>query len=82
MLSSSEELEQSLRATDQQRSAAEQVAAALGEIRDAVEQLSNEQALRLQTTERVEGLALDLGELLERHGLSVRGERAGARVRS
>jgi uncharacterized coiled-coil DUF342 family protein len=71
MHSSSEELDESRRAADQQRAATEQVAVALGEIRGAVEQLSTEQERRLDTTERVESLVGDLGQLLERHGLAV-----------
>lgn len=72
MRSSADELDRSLRATEQQQAAAAQVAAALAQIREAVEQLSAEQDRRLETTSRVEGLTGQLGELLEQHGLSVR----------
>ncbi len=71
MHSSIPELAESLEATEQQRDAAEQVAAALQEIRGAVEQLSAEQAARLETTARVEQLAADLDGLLERNGVVV-----------
>ncbi len=70
MRSSTGDLEDSLHATEQQRQAAEQVAAALREIRSAVEQLSAEQGVRVETTERVESLTSDLEDLLERHGVS------------
>jgi len=79
MRSSSEELAQSLRATEQQRLAAEQVAVALSQIRDAVEQLSAEQDQRVETTERVERLSGDLAALLDRHGLATDGRVPGAR---
>lgn len=71
MHSSEEELTQSLRATDQQRLAAEQVAVALGQIRDAVEQLSAEQDQRVVTTASVEQLTGELAAMLERHGVSI-----------
>ncbi len=67
--SSGEELEESLRAAEQQRAANEQVAVALGEIRGAVEKLSAEQDGRLETTESVEELVAELASLLEEHGL-------------
>ena len=70
MRSSTGDLEDSLQATEQQRQAAEQVAAALREIRGAVEQLSAEQGARVETTERVEELAGDLEDLLQRHGVA------------
>ncbi|MGX6448884.1 methyl-accepting chemotaxis protein [Patulibacter sp. S7RM1-6] len=69
MHSSIPELDESLHATEQQRDAAEQVAAALAEIRGAVEQLSAEQGARIETTARVEQLAADLDRLLERNGV-------------
>ena len=79
MRSSSEELAQSLRATEQQRLAAGQVAVALSQIRDAVEQLAAEQDQRVETTERVERLSGDLAALLERHGLATDGGAPGSR---
>jgi methyl-accepting chemotaxis protein len=75
MRSTGEELEESLHATEQQKQAADQVALAMTEIRSAAEQLSAEQAQRLETTQRVEGLARDLGALLESHGVSMRNGR-------
>jgi methyl-accepting chemotaxis protein len=77
MRSTGEELDESLQATEQQKQAADQVAIAMTEIRNAAEQLSTEQAQRLETTQRVEGLARSLGELLESHGISMQnGHRA------
>jgi methyl-accepting chemotaxis protein len=70
--STSEELEDSLRAAEQQRAANEQVAVALGGIRGAVDQLSAEQEGRLQTTERAEKLVAELVGLLEEHGLEAK----------
>ena len=70
MRTTGEELEQSLLATAQQKQAADQVAAAMAEIRTASEQLSAEQAQRLQTTEHVEGLVRELEQMLERYGVS------------
>jgi hypothetical protein len=75
MLVTGEELGESLRATEQQQQAADQVAAAMSEIRSAAEQLSTEQNQRLQTTERVEGLVHELDQLLASHGISNRNGR-------
>ncbi|MFL5844048.1 MAG: methyl-accepting chemotaxis protein [Solirubrobacteraceae bacterium] len=75
MRSTGEELEDSLRATEQQRQAADQVAVAMTEIRTAAEQLSAEQESRLEVTERVEGLVADLERLLSEYGIDV--NRAG-----
>jgi methyl-accepting chemotaxis protein len=65
------ELDETMQATEQQREAAEQVAAALQEIQNAIEQLSAEQSERLQTTADVEELAADLDRLLGHHGVVV-----------
>jgi methyl-accepting chemotaxis protein len=70
------ELDDSLQATEQQREAAEQVAAALQEIRGAIGQLCAEQSARVQTTAQVEELASDLDALLERNGVVPAGGRA------
>jgi methyl-accepting chemotaxis protein len=49
-------LEESILATQQQKSAAEQVASAIGQIRDAASQLAAEQTQRATTSERLENL--------------------------
>ncbi len=72
MHTSSIDVDESLRASEQQRAATEQLATALGGIRGAVEQLAAEQDTRLQTTERVERLAGEVTALLERNGVSAR----------
>jgi hypothetical protein len=71
MQSSTSNLEESRRVAQQQRAATEQVAAALGGIRGAVQQLAAEQDGRLATTRQVEDLTGDLTRLLEHHGLSL-----------
>ncbi len=71
MHSSTSDLEDSLRAAEQQRAATEQVAVALGGIRGAVQQLSTEQDGRVATTQQVEDLTGDLATLLHRHGLDL-----------
>ena len=49
-------LEESILATQQQKSAAEQVAAAMVQIREAADQLAAEQEQRVATAERVDEL--------------------------
>jgi methyl-accepting chemotaxis protein len=71
MRSTSQELDESLLATAQQREAAEQVAVAMGEIRTAAHQLSSEQQHSLQSTERVERTSEELRELLVQYGIAV-----------
>ena len=71
MHSSTTDLDESLRAAEQQRAATEQVAVALGGIRGAVQQLSTEQDGRVATTQQVEALTGDLAALLHRHGLDL-----------
>jgi methyl-accepting chemotaxis protein len=71
MRSTSQELDESLLATAQQQEAAEQVAVAMGEIRTAAQQLSSEQELSLQTTQRVERTSSELRELLIQYGVAV-----------
>ena len=70
MRTTGEELEESLRAAEHQKQAADQAAIAMVEIRAASEQLAGEQALRLETAERVETLAHELEQLLEGYGVS------------
>ena len=73
MSSTVEVLDESIRATDQQKEAANQVSATMLEIRRAVEELAGEQQQRAATAESVETMIRDLTEMLERHGISVNG---------
>jgi len=88
MGSTSAVLDESLRATEQQREAADQVSAAMVQIRTAAEQLAAEQHQRTQTAEQLESEVDELEGLLERHGLALSagdqhanggGRRAGSR---
>jgi methyl-accepting chemotaxis protein len=72
-------LEDSILATQQQKSAAGQVAAAIAQIRDASDHLASEQERRVATAERVGLLAVDLDSMLKVFGVSVRRSR-GTRV--
>jgi methyl-accepting chemotaxis protein len=69
MTSTVDVLDESLRASDQQRVAAEQVSGAMVEIRTAAEQLAVEERERASTAERVDGLVDELehklGELAQ-----------------
>ena len=71
MRTTGDELEDSLRATEQQKQAADQVAVAMTEIRTAAEQLSAEQEARVELTQRVEGLVGELEALLADSGVSL-----------
>jgi methyl-accepting chemotaxis protein len=68
-------LEDSILATQQQKSAAGQVAAAIAQIRDASDHLASEQERRVATAERVGLLAIDLDSMLKVFGVSVRRSR-------
>jgi hypothetical protein len=57
-------LDESLRATDQQKEAAQQVSGAMVEIRTAAEQLAAEQQERAATAQRVDTLVDDLEQKL------------------
>jgi methyl-accepting chemotaxis protein len=61
-------VEDSILATQQQKSAADQVAAAIVQIREAADQLAAEQAQRVVTSERLETLVFDLEEALAASG--------------
>jgi methyl-accepting chemotaxis protein len=65
-------LDESIRATDQQKEAASQVAGAMVEIRTAAEQLATEQQERAASAARVEELVVGLEQLLVHHGVAVR----------
>jgi methyl-accepting chemotaxis protein len=69
-------LEDSILATQQQKSAAGQVAAAIAQIRDASDYLASEQERRVATAERVGLLAVDLDSMLKVFGISVKRSRA------
>jgi methyl-accepting chemotaxis protein len=62
-------LEESILATQQQKSAADQVATAMVQIRDAADQLAAEQAQRETTSQRVEELVEELEATLARFGV-------------
>jgi methyl-accepting chemotaxis protein len=64
MSSTSTMLEESILATQQQKSAADQVASAIIQIREAADQLAAEQAQRLGTSERLEDLIAELDSIL------------------
>jgi methyl-accepting chemotaxis protein len=66
-------LEESILATQQQKSAADQVATAIGQIRESSDQLAAEQTQRAATSERVEELVADLDQTLQ--GVSSNGGR-------
>ncbi len=72
MHSTAEVLDESIRATDQQKEAASQVASAMVEIRAAAEQLATEQQERAASAARVEELAQGLESLLKVHGVATR----------
>jgi methyl-accepting chemotaxis protein len=66
-------LEESILATQQQKSAADQVATAMAQIREAADQLAAEQAQRSATAERVEELVGELERTLKAHGAAEEG---------
>jgi methyl-accepting chemotaxis protein len=66
-------LEESILATQQQKSAADQVAAAMVQIREAADQLAAEQHQRAATAERVEELVSQLENTVRDHRSSTNG---------
>jgi methyl-accepting chemotaxis protein len=68
---SNQQLESSERAVEQQRAATDEVARALDDIREVVDQLSAEQNSRVATTHRVEDQTEQLAGLLRRHGVTI-----------
>ena len=68
MASTVEMLEESILATQQQKSAADQVAAAMVQVRQAADRLAAEQAERVVTAERVDELVAELERTLAGHG--------------
>jgi hypothetical protein len=69
MSSTAEMLEESILATQQQKSAADQVAAAMVQVREAADRLAAEQAERVVTAERVDELVAELERTLAGYGL-------------
>ena len=65
-------LAESILSTQQQKSAADQVAAAVAQIRDASDQLAAEHDRRVGTVERVAQLAVELDSILKVFGISLR----------
>src|SRR5262249_56847684 len=81
MTSTATMLEESILATQQQKSAADQVATAIVQIRAAADQLAAEQTQRAATSERVEQLVGDLEHSLAGvafAGAAVNGSRDGS----
>ena len=72
-------LEESILATQQQKSAADQVATAMIQIREAADNLAAELAQRAATSERVEELVIELERTLA--GLGVAPENGGGPIR-
>jgi methyl-accepting chemotaxis protein len=69
MTSTASMLEESILATQQQKSAADQVATAMAQIREAADQLAAEQSQRASTSERVEELVAQLDNTLQGAGV-------------
>ena len=72
MASAADVLDESLRATDQQKEAAGQVSSAMLEIRTAAEQLAAEQRDRSATAQTIDQLVNDLEAMLAKHGIDAR----------
>jgi methyl-accepting chemotaxis protein len=73
MASTAEMLEESILATQQQKSAADQVAAAMVQVRQAADRLAAEQAERVVTAERVDELVAELERTLAGYGFQTDG---------
>ena len=71
-------LEESILATQQQKSAADQVASAIQQIREAADQLAAEQTQWAATAERLETLVVELDSALQDNDRSA----SGARLRT
>jgi methyl-accepting chemotaxis protein len=65
MASTASMLEESILATQQQKSAADQVEGAIQQVRQAADQLASEQAQRVATAERLEALVEEIGSALK-----------------
>jgi len=71
MRSTAEVLDESIRATDQQKEAATQVSSAMIEIRTAAQQLASEERERAATAEGIDVLVSTLEALLAKHGVGL-----------
>jgi methyl-accepting chemotaxis protein len=71
-------LEESILATQQQKSAADQVDSAIQQIREAADQLASEQSQWAATAERLETLVVELDSALRDNDRSA----SGARLRT
>ena len=78
MTSTAAMLEESILATQQQKSAADQVDNAIQQIREAADQLASEQTQWAATAERLEGLVVELDSALQDNDESVPGGRLRA----
>lgn len=76
MSSTVDMLEDSIRATQRQKSAADQVAAAMMQVREAADQLAAEQTERAVTAERVDELVAELERTLASYGVGADGRAA------
>jgi methyl-accepting chemotaxis protein len=72
-------LDESIRATEQQKQAAEQVAAAMVQIRAAAEQLAAEGPKRTDAAQRVAEQVSHLQRTLSEHGMSAGGQVSNGR---
>jgi methyl-accepting chemotaxis protein len=79
MASSVESLEESLRATAQQKESADQVAVTMQQIRAAAEQLAREGERRSDLAEQVEETAAGLEQVLAQYGMKSNGQAPAAR---
>lgn len=73
MTSTAHMLEESILATQQQKSAADQVAAAMVQVREAANRLAADQAERVVTAERVDELVAELERTLAGYGMQTDG---------
>jgi len=80
MRSSSNSLDDSLTAIEQQKQAADQLATAMTEINTAAHQLSATQDQRLVSAEHLEALTAELEETLAQYGMSNNGAGSGHRA--
>ncbi len=71
MTSTADVLDESIRATEQQKEAAEQVSAAMVQIRTAAEQLAAEGSQRTDAAQQVEEQVAGLEKTLEDYGIAV-----------
>ncbi|MGH7292855.1 MAG: carbohydrate porin, partial [Myxococcota bacterium] len=68
---------ESIRATEQQKEAAEQVSAAMVQIRTAAEQLAAEGSQRTAAAQQVEEQVARLEQTLDEHGIAIGDGRGG-----